>query len=33
MIVAIKLTAPSNDEVIRKMNPISQSVWPLKIKS
>ena len=30
MIVVIKLTAPSSDEVIRKMKPMSQRVWPLK---
>ena len=30
MIVAMKFTAPSSDEVIRKTMPISQNVWPLK---
>src|SRR5207253_8139896 len=30
MIVAMKLIAPSNDDVIRKINPINQSVCPLK---
>ena len=28
MVVAMKLTAPSSDEVIRKTIPISQIVWP-----
>src|SRR6266568_4240876 len=31
MIVVMKLTAPSNDDVMRKIKPINQSVWPLKI--
>ena len=30
MIVAMKLTAPRSDEVIRRMNPTSQSVWPFQ---
>ncbi len=30
MMVVMKLIAPSNDDVIRKINPINQSVWPLK---
>jgi hypothetical protein len=29
MMVAMKLTAPSNDDVIRKIIPISQNVCPL----
>src|SRR5260370_42084422 len=32
MMVVIKLIAPSNDELIKKMNPISQSDCPLKIE-
>ncbi len=30
MIVAMKFTAPSSDEVIRNTMPISQSVWPFQ---
>src|SRR5690349_24119855 len=30
MMVVIKLIAPSSEDVIRKINPTSQSVWPLK---
>src|SRR3982074_863256 len=30
MMVVMKLTAPSNDEVIRKMNPTSHNVCPLR---
>src|SRR5205085_1222742 len=30
IMVVMKLTAPSSEEVIRKINPISQSVWPSK---
>ncbi len=29
MIVAIKLTAPRSEDVIRKTMPMSQKVWPL----
>src|SRR5437667_274855 len=29
MMVVMKLIAPSSDELIKKINPISQSVWPL----
>src|SRR5215472_14379247 len=29
MMVVVKFTAPSNDDVMRKINPINQSVWPL----
>ena len=30
MMVVMKLIAPSSEDVIRKINPVSQSVWPLK---
>ena len=29
MVVAMKLTAPSSDEVIRKIIPMSHHVWPV----
>ena len=29
MMVVMKLIAPSSDDVIRKIKPINQSVWPL----
>ena len=33
IVVVMKLTAPSSDEVIRKIIPISHTVWPVPAMS